>query len=376
MRPILAAVPLAFAVAVAVAACAPAGPPSAPSPATTGAPVVIGTFSGVIDPGAGTMRFLGPDGLPAPIGLVTIPENGTDGVTLSTDNLTTGINCSSGWSSFEGDVTITNHGAPLTNVYAEILTTTGVGCESCNSDMDTIDGATSAQGGLWAYGDIAGSGGAATRHWMMNNPNTTHYTFTGRVVTSAVYTTGAGNGWVAQITGVALASGTPPATLTVSVRLSPVDAGNNLYVLVDDTALVHGTPTLDSSLTGWAMSLSNSVAASVDFAFSGWRGDHFSTQAARSHYYPGAWASQTITTTSDDTTGTYTFAIPYSAIGAAAGAHAVAGHAVRVYVLYGGDLGIHSAAPVQSAAQVSQMSAATAPGLTDLDRAPPTYVLQ
>ncbi|MGC4000455.1 MAG: DUF3372 domain-containing protein [Anaeromyxobacter sp.] len=194
----------------------------------------------------------------------------------------------------------------------------------------------------------------------------------GAVTVTAPYTTGDGSGWTARIAKVYVSSG--GGALTVTARLDPVNAGNNLFVFVDDTAQATGTSDLTGHLTlDWgALQLANTSAVNVDLALAGWR-DGTVLNAGPAHtLVGGAWTSAQVQVTQDGASGLYTWTIPYAAIGAGA----QAGAAVRVYVLYGRDPGaggIHSAAPVQSPAQVTLMDGS---GLTDLDTAAPDHVLQ
>jgi len=251
--------------------------------------------------------------------------------------------------------------------------------------------------GSWYYGDIA-PGDIAMRAWNFRTPDQVQITFHGRIVSSSVshamnvdqnvYERGEGSGWGASIKKVYLSS--DGSNLSVQTYLNPNDKGNNLYVLIDNLNRDWGISDLTGDVgLGWgSLALSNSAGLTVEFACTGWRDEKgiFNAGPAKQFkwvdYYPDP-KELTITDESSVITpfdnkynnqnGLYGWKIPYAAIGASTGA------VIGVYVLYGKDLaagGIHSAAPVMSPAQITKMNSSGTPGLTDIDRLAPGYILK
>lgn len=373
-----------------LAACgtglAPEGSEEAPAPAQPGLRV-LGSFEGVFDAETGEVAFRAPDGTLSPTALVAVPE-GLAGVTLSTSNVSsTASNC--GGSSFEGDVRITNHGAALNNVYAEILSVSQTGREGCNSDAIPLPGsnAVSAANGLWAYGNLA-NGASATRRWQFSKPTSASYSFQGRVVTSGTLSShGAGSGWATTIDDLLLDS--DGANLYVTVKFStPPNADNHLYLLVDDARIATGMG-LPIDWSGWGAlsfapnTITNTAGVDFDYAqatvFSA-GGDGTMTGSGTPHVTilasNGTSAAGNLAFTQDKAAGRYNFAIPYAKIGSGG---AFGGDSVRVYALYGKDnqthLGIHSMAPAQPQAQIDLMNVAGGHGLNAIVTAAPAYTL-
>jgi len=193
---------------------------------------------------------------------------------------------------------------------------------------------------------------------------------------------GGGSGWGAQLHDIGLNSG--EGSLAVTLRFNPIDGiSNNIWLLVDDISIGTGVTDLTTDLTGWGtLNLSNPINANIDFAYSGHRGQYGGNLATNNSARKWVSGSSAVVSglaiTQDDTNGIYSFNIPYASIGSGASS----GATVRIYAFYGQNSaygGIHSAAPVPSAAQLSLMnsSASTAgSGLTSLDTMAPGYVLK
>lgn len=193
-----------------------------------------------------------------------------------------------------------------------------------------------------------------------------------------LYAQGDGSGWAAMIQNMYLDS--DGSSLKVGLKFNPIDGtNNNIWLLVDCSSFTSGLSDLSAGdPTGWgSLGITNSVSASIGFAYSGARSD-LATNRAAWQWTSGSShtdVSSFITITSDTVNGYYIFNIPYSVIGSGA----ASGNSVRVYALYGLNAaggGIHSAAPEQSQTQITQMNAANAPGLNELDTVAPEYILQ
>lgn len=387
LRPLTAA-------ALFLAACGPGVDPAPAPKASLGQrqPRVLATFEGDFDSATGAIRFRGPSGDLDPASVLPTGE-GASAVTLATTNLTT-VGTACGGTSFEGDVTLTNHGAAaIDNAYVEIQSFSTTGRESCNSTVVPRPGGSStvsAANGLWAYGSIAGGGGTSMVRWRFPNPSSAHYTFKGRVIgAGALAAHGGGNGWGAAIDDVVVDS--DGAALYVSVKFNTPPAADNLYLLVDDTFRTSGMGGADALAydpTGaWGAlsangtwTLANDVGADFDYFQAGFFSSGGTLTQVFHKTITGAASSVDAAgaaLTQDAAAGRYNFRIPYAAIGSGASA----GDEVRVYVLYGlgnahgGDLGIHSAAPKPSQAQVDLMNAAASHGLASLDRGASGHVL-
>ncbi|MGC3997295.1 MAG: pullulanase-type alpha-1,6-glucosidase [Anaeromyxobacter sp.] len=186
----------------------------------------------------------------------------------------------------------------------------------------------------------------------------------------AANSNGDGTGWGAKVDRVYVTS--HGGVLYIAAQFNPVDAGNNIFLYVDNTNVATGLTTLTGDFTlGWgSMNLANTAGANIDFAFAGWRGGTTLNPGPSHSIINGVGADVGSAVQVGQGGGVYKWAINYSAVQAAAG------NAVNVYVLYGKDAGaggVHSAAPAPSAAQVTAMNAG---GLTDLDTAPTSVTLQ
>lgn len=371
-----------------LAACGSA--PESKPVASVGNPEVreVGTFEGVFDSTTGAIKFRGEGGDYVPNAVIPQGE-GVGKVVLSTSNLNTAGTACSG-PSVEADITVTNNtGAALDNVYVEIQSMSLTGREACNSSGIPRPGSTAvgSTNGLWSYGSIAGSGGTASKHWSFAKPASTSYTFKGRVIAAgALSSHGAGSAWGTTINDVIVDS--DGAALYVSVKFSTPPNGNNLYVLVDDTNRTSGMSganalTYDPTGSWGALStggnpLNNSAGADFDYFQAGsFTSDGTLTQSFHKTITGAAASSDAagVAMTQDIANGRYNFKIPYTAIAAGA----VATDAIKVYALFGKsnefDLGIHSAAPAPTQAQVDLMNNASGHGLGDLDTAAASHTL-
>lgn len=367
-----------------VAACGP-GAPAVPAGSRPRPLEPLALFEGRLDPASGEVALRQPGGAWASSLIVPLGE-GPAGVSLATSAIVRdGTEC--GGQSFEATVTATNHtGSPLPAVYAEITSMSLSGREACNGSDSPRPGSPDVLigDGLFFFGDLAASGGSKAVRWMFANPDSTAYTFTGRLFSAgAVNSTGAGSAWGAAIEEVLLDSDCE--ALYASVKFTNPPDANNLYLLVDDAASTSTMPlTADPGAWG-ALSfpsvyaIANSAGVDADYYQAGFF-------AANGAYTPGwarritgadTWADAPDALAAEDlASASYHFRIPYASIGAGA----PAGHPVRVYALFGLSnqfgLGIHSAAPAPSAPQVALMNAAGGHGLADLDTAAPPYTLR
>ncbi len=345
----------------------------------------VAMFEGQVDSATGAFGFRAP-GLGEAFLSIAPVAGGTAGVRMTTTDLVwNGTTC--GANTFEGNVMITNNGATdLKNVYAEILTMSSSGPESCASDAVPRPGssAVTRSYGLWAYGNIPAKG-SVTRPWAFPPTSATSYTFTGRIITSGEPSSiGAGAGMGATINDVLADS--DGSSLYVTVTFSTPPVGNKLFVLVDNLDRDSGMAGVDALTydpTGSAGALS---AASPNVLLNDAGADF-------DYYQVGSFESGTLTPdyaktitgaissidaaatalTQDVAAGRYHFKIPYAALGASPADQ------VKVYVLYGqsNELGpgIHSAAPMATPPQITRMDRKTGNGLTSLAPAPPRHTL-
>jgi DNA-binding beta-propeller fold protein YncE len=209
-----------------LAACGSSRAPQPTAPVTGTSPKqVIATFVGEVDPASGTMTLrttptttgrtslrsslatsrkslVVPDSLVLP-DTVTVQNEGAPAVV--TDGCGPGVN------SFSGTVRVTTNfpTTVLQNVYAEILTISQTGREGCTSVApplgDSAPGGVSAAYGLWQYGTLSASGiSFQLAEWDFALPDSSPFSFTGRIVATLEDTFSVGTGLV----GIAYDTGT------------------------------------------------------------------------------------------------------------------------------------------------------------------------
>jgi hypothetical protein len=178
-------------VAILAAACGAEKQAQAPE---TPQPLVLATFTGEVDPVAGTFTVQSePTALGHALGVAALViPSGTPGVTLAnvaasawTDaagHCTVPANSSGGQVTIHSNYTSSgNQTNFLRNVYAELTSVSVTGAAACNSAA-AIPGVSAALG-LWSYGDITASTTTAGQDWAFNRFNGGQaFSFVGRVV--------------------------------------------------------------------------------------------------------------------------------------------------------------------------------------------------
>ena len=201
--------------------------------------------------------------------------------------------------------------------------------------------------------------------------------------------TGSGNSWAAVVGSTyATSDGT---YLYVSTIMNPQNAGNNIYVLVDNTSMSGGEDVTAANPLGWGSLWITSDTAGVNFDY-GWAAYRGATPGAtitvgaeksvassgtESAVATPATFAQYATGTTNTDVATYKWKIPYSDLGTGA----LMGQAVKVYILYGmggngssasTSNGIRSTYPAQTA--MSSVTSSTV-GLATFDTAAPAVIL-
>lgn len=194
----------------------------------------------------------------------------------------------------------------------------------------------------------------------------------------AVYGTGDGAGWGAEIDDVYVTN--DKDNLYVTLDFDPVDAGNNIWLFLDDASQTNG----EGSFTGdvyasyGSLNLTNPNSVNVDYALAGYRsGAAYVIERERSILNAGTGSftnrdtAKTVVLGENTTNGVYELKIPLSSIGGGTSL----GNTVRIYALFGKDDsngGIHSAYPTQSGANLDN----AANKLTSLATADSGYIIK
>lgn len=254
-----------------LAACGSSRAPQPAAPATGTSPKqVIATFVGSVDPASGTMTLRT---TPTSTGLTSlrsslatsrkslvVPDSLVlpDTVTVQNADVPQIVpnGCGPGVNSFSGTVQVTTNfpTTVLQNVYAEILTISQAGREGCTSVPpplgDSAPGGVSAANGLWQYGTLSASGiSSQLAVWDFALPDSTPFTFTGRIVATLqdtftvgsalvgiAYDTGTGTIWVTDA-GAGLAPGfVMKLDATTGAVLATTPVGTNPVAVTADGA--------------------------------------------------------------------------------------------------------------------------------------------
>lgn len=165
--------------------CATQGPEAPPLPPGH---EVLATFTGEVDPVAGTITVrtvTEGDATGASRSRLTIPEGGST-VSIAnagTPSRVTGTGSCTGNEVLTTDVTVTlNYPSPrfLGGIHAEITGLSGTGAEACNSSAAPTG--LDATRGLWSYGTLLQSAKTATAAWNFKFTSGQRTAFSGRIV--------------------------------------------------------------------------------------------------------------------------------------------------------------------------------------------------